>query len=117
MWRRDEGPMSRDSLFIAVLALSLVNGLLSPFLKVFYMLAPVWILYLFPGVSSFLLLPEFVFYLCSLMIATATLLIGGVPAALYERFVPGAYGSTTAMYIWLAGAGLLSLPSVEDIFR
>jgi hypothetical protein len=109
--------MSRNSLFIAVLAFSLVNGLLSPFLKVLYVLAPVWIVYLFPGAGDFLLLPEFVFYLCSLMIATATLLIGGVPAALYERFAPGAYGSTTAMYIWLAGAGLLSLPSVEDVFR
>jgi hypothetical protein len=109
--------MSRDSLFIVVLALSLVNGLVSPFLKILYVLAPTWIVYLFPGAGDFFLLPEFVFYLCSLIIATVTLLIGGVPAALYERFVPGAYGSTAAMYVWLAGAGVLSLPSVEDLFR
>lgn len=106
--------MSRDTLFIVVLSLSLANGLTSPFLKVLYLLAPVWVAYLFPGALEFFLLPEFVFYLCSLSLATATLLLGGVPAALFERFVPEARGSTAAMYVWLAGCALLSLPAVGD---
>lgn len=107
--------MSRQNLFVAILAVSLTNGLLSPFVTVVYMIAPVWMVSLFPGVQGLGILPEFVFYFSSLIVSTATLLVSGVPAALAERLMPGAEGSTGVMWIWLAGALFLSLPSLQKI--
>jgi len=44
------------------------------------------------------------------LVASATLLFSGVPAALYERLVDGE--SAVSTWIWLAGAALLSVPAV-----
>jgi hypothetical protein len=47
------------------------------------------------------------------MLSTATVILGGIPAALYERYVGAKDDSTEAsLFIWLAGTALLALPSV-----
>ncbi|MBM3951596.1 MAG: hypothetical protein FJ311_09095 [Rhodospirillales bacterium] len=107
--------MHPNSIFLLVLAISLFNGLASPWLGIVFLLAPVWITSLFPGIASFLNLPEFVFYFASILVSTATLLIGGVPAALYERLLGGEPGGRTAMLIWLGGAVFLSLPALGKV--
>jgi hypothetical protein len=107
---------SRNGPFLVVLAISLANGLTSPFLVVAYWLMPTMVAPLFFGLAELVVLPEFMFYLSSLAVSTATLLVGGVPAALYERLVPGALGSRAAMYVWVAGAALLSLPALGNLF-
>ena len=49
----------------------------------------------------------------SLMVSTATIIIGGIPAALYERFVGATADSTeVSLWLWLAGTALLALPAV-----
>ena len=54
----------------------------------------------------------------SLMASTATIIVGGIPAALYERYV-GAKGNSTevSLWIWLAGTALLTLPAVGNFFQ
>jgi hypothetical protein len=103
--------MSRQNLFVLALGLSLANGLLSPVLQIVVWTIPVWIVYLFPGASQLVILPEIIFYLSSLLVATTTLLVGGVPAALYERFSGEGPESATAMYIWAGACLALSLPA------
>jgi hypothetical protein len=44
------------------------------------------------------------------MVSTGTLAFSGVPAALYERLVEKE--SLASMWIWLAGAGVLTLPVI-----
>jgi hypothetical protein len=54
----------------------------------------------------------------SLMVSTATVILGGIPAAVYERVVGAKDDSTEAsLWIWLAGAGLLTLPAMGNFFR
>jgi hypothetical protein len=52
------------------------------------------------------------FYLTSVAISLATLLLGGVPAALYER-IRGLQQSTPgSLTIWLIATALLTLPAI-----
>lgn len=96
--------MNGQGLFIGAVAIALYNGLFSPFTFIVMSLAPAW-------------LPSFVplnaataIYGASLIVSTTTLLLSGVPAALYERWRKT--GSTAAScLIWLIGAMLLTLPA------
>lgn len=56
--------------------------------------------------------PEWFYHLTSLAISAMTMLLGGIPAALYER-ARGLRKSTPAsLAIWLLGAALLTLPVI-----
>ena len=51
----------------------------------------------------------------SLMVSTATIILGGIPAAIYERVVGAKADSTEAsLWIWLAGTALLTLPAIGN---
>jgi hypothetical protein len=54
----------------------------------------------------------------SLMVATATIIIGGIPAAIYEH-VNGAKedSSEASLWIWLAGTGILTIPAIGNFFQ
>ena len=105
--------MTSNGIFVATVALSLVNGLISPLLPIVYVLMPAWAPHVFLGMRDIVILPEILFYMSSLIVATGTLLIGGVPAALYERLLGGEPESPAAMYVWLAGVLLLTLPAAS----
>lgn len=102
---RDE-LLRRDVLLVATAGVSLVNGMhFSPYFD------PVFIL-LQPFIAgTFLSTPLVMFYLTSIFISLMTLLIAGVPAALYERFRGIAESSAMSLGIWLACTIGLAVPS------
>ena len=52
------------------------------------------------------------------MLSTATLIVAGIPAALYERYVGAKDDSTdTSLWIWLVGTALLAIPAVGNFLR
>ena len=52
------------------------------------------------------------------MVSTATIILGGIPAAIYERFVGAEDDSTEAsLWIWLAATGILTLPAVGNFLE
>ena len=54
----------------------------------------------------------------SLMVSTATIILGGIPAALYERFTGAKDDSTpVSLWIWLAGTAILTLPAVGNFLQ
>lgn len=54
----------------------------------------------------------------SLMVSTATIIIAGIPAALYERFSGAKDDSNVvSLWIWLAGTALLTLPAIGNFFQ
>jgi hypothetical protein len=54
----------------------------------------------------------------SLMVSTATIILGGIPAALYERFMGAKDDSSeTSLWIWLAGTGILTIPAIGNFFK
>jgi hypothetical protein len=54
----------------------------------------------------------------SLMVSTATLILGGIPAAIYER-VQGIKedSSEVSLWIWLAGTAILALPAAGNFLK
>jgi hypothetical protein len=52
------------------------------------------------------------------MLSTASIILGGIPAAIYERFIRATDDSTDAsLFIWLAGTALLAIPAVGNFLR
>lgn len=98
--------MKRDVLLVATAAASLVNGMhFSPFFD------PIAIL-LRPFLAGTVLATPLVFlYLVSIFISLMTLLLAGIPAALYERFRGLSESTPVSLGIWLAATLLISLPS------
>ena len=53
----------------------------------------------------------------SLMVSTATIIVGGIPAAIYEHVIGAKTDSTEAsLWIWLATTGILTLPAMGNFF-
>lgn len=97
--------LDRQTLLLGVIGLSIVNGIFSPFLKIAIAISAVLMPELFPRTL------EWVLFWASVLLATGTLLFSGVPAALYARLAERDAESTASMWIWLAGAAVLTLPA------
>lgn len=99
--------MKRDVTLVATAGLSLLNGMhFSPWFD------PVAIL-LKPFVAgTFLGTPLVFLYITSIFISAMTLLIAGLPAALYERFKGLKESTPTSLYIWLVATILLTAHSL-----
>lgn len=97
----------RQTLFLLVLGISVANGIFSPFLNIAIPVAAVLLPELFPRTV------EWVLFWSSVLLASATLLLSGVAAALYERLIERNAEGTVSMWIWLAGAAALSLPAAQ----
>lgn len=94
--------MERHNLFSVALLASAVAGMTSPAMTIVAIFAWVWMPPFLMGHAGL------VFFLSMLVTATGTLLLAGVPAALYERFVGDPTGRV-ALGIWALGAVALML--------
>lgn len=94
--------MDRQTLFLLTMGAAMVNGLFSPYLNIAVAVTAVLLPELFPRTV------EWVLFWSSILLSTATLLLSGVIAALYERLVENE--SLASSWIWLGGALLLTLP-------
>ena len=103
--------MDRNFLLFTVVGVSVLNGLFSPFLAVAVPIAAVLMPEIFPRSVGWVL------FFSSLLVASATLLVSGIPAALYERLVDRGRGSVAVMAIWIVGAVLLALPALRHILK
>jgi hypothetical protein len=103
--------MTPRNLFIAILGVSLLNGLTSPILLLIRILAPIWMPGFLPST------PEVQFYFASLLVSFGTLLLAGVPAALFERARGQQSSDQTSLFIWLGTAILLSFPGLQLLLR
>ena len=105
--------MDRNLYYIGIAFFGMVNGLFNQ-VAVLFALIHVQILapaLLFGSVSLTLMFS-------SLMVSTATVILGGVPAALYERYAGAKDDSSeVSLWIWLAGTGMLTIPAIGNFFR
>jgi hypothetical protein len=104
--------MDRTFYFIGIAFFGMINGLFNQTWLVFSLihvqiLSPA---VLFGSMSLTLMFS-------SLMVSTATIILGGIPATLYERIVGAKDDSTEAsLWIWLAGTAILALPAIGNFF-
>ena len=105
--------MDRTFYFVGIAFFGMVNGLFNQ----------VWLL--FALIHMQILAPALLFgsvaltlMFASLMVSTATIIIGGLPAAIYERVV-GAKGDSTnaSLWIWLACTALLTVPAIGKFLQ
>lgn len=103
--------MSFKPYVIAIVLFATVNGIFSP-----------WLVAMFPFV--FVLMPAFfltsinvLLFISSILFATMTLILGGIPAALYERWSGAKESNEISMWLWLAGVGLLTLPAAANFIQ
>jgi hypothetical protein len=94
-----------------IVGIAIINGLFSPALIAVFALQGLWYPFFFPSSLPVILM------LCSLIISTITLMVGGIPAAIYERFAGGGQASTLSGLIWFAGVLLLTLPAIPNIVK
>ena len=105
--------MDRNFYYIGIAFFGMINGLFNQ----------LWLLFALIY-SSYLAGPVFfgsgglTRLFASLMVSTATIILGGIPAAIYERFI-GAQGDSTetSLWIWLAATGILTLPAVGNFLK
>jgi hypothetical protein len=105
--------MDRNFYYIAIAFFGMINGLFNQTWLVFSLihmqiLAPAL---LFGSVPLTLMFS-------SLMVSTATIILAGIPAAIYERVTGAKDDSTEAsLWIWLSGTALLALPAIGNFFE
>jgi hypothetical protein len=105
--------MDRNFYYIAIAFFGMVNGLFNQ----------TWLL--FSLIHMQILAPALLFgsvpltlMFSSLMVSTATIILGGIPAAIYEHFVGAKDESTDAsLWIWLSCTALLTLPAIGNFFE
>lgn len=104
--------LQRDGVLLIVVILALSNGMhFSPLFD--YVLFP--IMQLTQGLLVDL--PLLVTYITSLLLSTVTLMLSGIPAALYERKTGRTETDTKVCVIWAVAALILSLPSVLSFLQ
>lgn len=96
---------------VGIMLFSIINGIFSPLLLLVLIfvervLAP----------AFFLSDVRILFFLSSLILSTLTLIGGGIPAALYERWIGASESTSISMFIWLCGVALLTLPAAANFF-
>ena len=105
--------MDRTFYYIGIALFGVVNGLFNQ----------TWLL--FALLHAQILSPALLFgsvgltlMFASLMVSTATLILGGIPAAIYER-VQGIKedSSEVSLWIWLAGTAILALPAAGNFLK
>ncbi|MCW5682417.1 MAG: hypothetical protein KF794_01220 [Xanthobacteraceae bacterium] len=105
--------MERNIQYVCIAFFGMINGLFNQVALIFALLhvqslAP----FLFFGNISLTL------FFSSLMVSTATIILAGIPAAIFERFTGARDDSTvTSMWIWVAGTLLLTLPAFGNFFQ
>jgi hypothetical protein len=98
--------LRRDGILVGLATAGLVNGMhVSPWFDV--MSAPIAAI-----LSGFYITsPVLLFYFVSLSISVFTVILAGVPAAIYEQSKGQTDSSATSLIIWLGAAVLLALPA------
>ena len=105
--------MERNFYYIGIAFFGMINGLFNQLFLLFALihvqiLAPAL---LFGSVGLTLMFS-------SLMVSTATIILGGIPAAIYEHVTGRKDDSdVVSLWIWLACTAILTLPAIGNFFQ
>jgi hypothetical protein len=105
--------MSRNAYYIAIAFFGMING-------IFNQVALIFALIYVQALAGPLLFgsTSLTLTFASLMVSTGTIILAGIPAAIYERFAGATEDSTEgSMWIWLAGTAILTLPAIGNFIE
>lgn len=99
--------MQQDVILLSIAGASMLCGMhFSPYFEPFQILVQPFM------ASFFITTPLLSLYFTSLLLALASVVIGGVPAALFERLTGRQKSDLTSLLIWLGGVFLLASPVI-----
>lgn len=100
--------LKQDMLLVGIVGLSVLNGMhFSPWLDIAFLLTRP-----FFQVTFWISSPLLIFYFTSLALATLTIMLAGIPAAIFERMTGRKETDTTSLYIWLGATIVLTIPAL-----
>lgn len=104
--------MNRNFYFIGIAFFGMINGIFNQVALIFALLyvQPLAGPLLFGNVSLTLMF-------ASLMVSTATIILGGIPAAIYERVTGASESTDISLWIWLAGTAIAALPAAGNFLQ
>lgn len=103
----EPAPVIAEPFLFGILGLGIVNGIFSPLTQFVILFRHLW----YPDIflpSSF----QFVAMFASLIVSTLSIMVAGIPAALYERFLGNGRTSEVSLWIWVSALALISMPAV-----
>ncbi len=104
--------MERNAYYVGIAFFGMINGIFNPLLVFAYVWSKVLVSYVLFEVEAL------IFYFAALMLSTATIILGGIPAAIYEHFAGIKDDSTiVSLWIWLAGTAILTIPAIGDFLK
>jgi hypothetical protein len=102
--------MERHWYYIGIAFFGMINGI---FNQLWLLFALIYVQILAPALL-FGSVPLTLMF-ASLMVSTATIILGGIPAAIFERLIGARDDSTvTSLWIWLAGTAILTIPAIGN---
>jgi hypothetical protein len=103
--------MRRDAFIVGIVGFGAANGMhFSPyFLPGLLMLEP------FVKVTFFTSSAVVISYFTSLVISTLSIMVAGIPAAIYERVVGLKHSNAVSFGIWFGAIALITLPTVMNL--
>jgi hypothetical protein len=104
--------MNRNYYYVGIAFFGMINGIFNQLWLIFALLY----VQPFAGPLLFGSLPLTLIF-ASLMVSTATVILGGIPAAIYERVIGASDSTHTSLWIWLAGTALLTLPAAGNFLK
>jgi hypothetical protein len=104
--------MNRIFYFVGIAFFGMINGIFNQLWLIFALLY----VQSFASPLLFGSLPLTLMF-ASLMVSTATIILGGIPAALYERATGATESNDVSLWIWLAATALLALPAAGNFLR
>jgi hypothetical protein len=94
---------------VGAVAVAIVNGIFSPYLLSVFLFYPLW----YPGWAP--VVTEAVVSVASILLATITLMVAGIPAAISERIRKVSESDEITAIVWFAGCVLCTLPAVPSL--
>jgi hypothetical protein len=103
-----ERAMKQDVLLVGIVGLAVLNGMhFSPWLNIAFLLTKP-----FFQITFLISSPLLIFYFTSLALSTLTIMLAGIPAAIFERVTGRKETDPTSLYIWLGATILLTIPAL-----
>lgn len=96
-----------EPFLFGILSMGIVNGIFSPMTGLLVILNPLW----YPS-NFFPASPAFVGMFASLIVSTMSIMIAGIPAAIYERVFGKRRTTVYSLWIWIACLSVVSMPAV-----
>ena len=104
--------MNKTFYFVGIAFFGMINGIFNQLALIFTLLY----VQLLAGPLLFGSLSLTLMF-ASLMVSTATIILGGIPAAIYERVTGAPESNDVSLWIWLAATALLALPAAGNFLN